>query len=143
MRKVYISGKITGLNIDCSFSKEDEEAVKNIYQMQDAILLKRLKEEDLLDEITKEEARRFKKFMIEQHQNIKTVYYDDGSIDGKVIVSFETTVSMDEELGLKIEVVEKEKLSRLVGKLSEKGAEEMIDQIKDLKNEWEVNIKEK
>ena len=124
------------LNIGWSFSKHDKETLESMRQMEDAILLRKLKEHGLVEEIHKDKDRRFKKFMIEQYQNIKTVYYDDGSIDGKVIVRFETKLSMGEN-GLKIEVNVKHKLSHLMGKISKEGGREMMEQINELREEWQ------
>lgn len=122
--------------IDWSYSKNDEEYAKSISQIQDAILLRELKENGLVEDFHKDKDRRFKKFMLEQYQNIKTIYYDDGSIDGKIIVRFETKVTMGEK-GVQIEVFEKSDVRTLKGKLSKKGAAEMLEQIGELREEWQ------
>ena len=125
------------VNIDWwHFNEQDEKMIKSMQEKKEEILLKRLKEHNLLEEIQQDSKRRFKKFMIEQHLDTKTIYYDDGSIDGKVIASFETKITMGEK-GVQIEVVEKNKLSHLVGKHSKEGAAEIREQIDELREEWQ------
>lgn len=80
------------------FSEKEEEFIKDIYQKRDALLLNRLKELGLLDELKLEDKRRFKKFMVEMYENTRSIYYDDGSINGLLVIEYGVSFVVDEIL---------------------------------------------
>lgn len=95
INKYTMENKDYDMKIDW-FSQADEDFIKEMHQHQDALLLNKLKEHGLLDELKLEDKRRFKKFMIEMCGNTKSVYYDDGSIDGLLLVEYGVSFDINE-----------------------------------------------
>jgi hypothetical protein len=64
--------------------------IDNIHEKRNNVIVERLKELTGIDLDLQEEAqRRFKRLAIEYYGNTETIYFNDGSIKGKRIVTFE------------------------------------------------------
>jgi len=78
---------------DIGISNMMEEAtakmVQDMNNRREAIIREKLKEKIGIDiNIEEEQKRRFKRLAVEYRQNEETVYFNDGSIEGKRIVTF-------------------------------------------------------
>lgn len=122
--------------VNWKFDEQEKEAIAKMYQEEHDHLVQALKKHGIEFDINQEKRRKFKTLQVEIQNSplrgrVKRFYYNDGSLDGLQVLEY------DVQNGYTIE------LSSLIGKLSKKGAEEMREQIKGLRDEWEVNIKEK
>ena len=110
-------------------NEQEKDAIAEIYQKENELLMQALKEHGLEIDIEQEQRRRFKTLSVEiqnlPHGRVKRVYYNDGSIDGLLLLEY------DVQNGYNFN------LSSLIGKLSKKGAQEMSEQIKELRSEWD------
>lgn len=62
---------------------------REIDEKKNKIIIERIKEIIGIDlDIKDESSRRFKRFAIEYNENKETVYFNDGSVEGKRIVTF-------------------------------------------------------
>lgn len=131
---MFLAGSPSDIN--WKLSDQGKEAIAKMYQEEHDHLMQALKEHGIELNIEQEQKRRFKSLEVEVQNlahggRVKRFYNNDGSIDGLLVLEY------DVQNGCKF------KLSSLIGKLSKKGAEEMRGQIDDLRDEWEINIKEK
>jgi hypothetical protein len=110
-------------------NEQEKDAIAEMYQKENELLIQALKEHGLEIDIEQEQRRRFKTLSVEiqnlPHRRVKRFYYNDGSIDGLLLLEY------DVQNGYNF------KLSSLIGKLSKKGAQEMSEQIKELRSEWD------
>lgn len=137
-KRSQVDGILAGSRntVNWKFAEQEKEAIAKMYQEENDLLMQAIKEHGLKIDIDQEKNRRFKTLSIEIQNlphggRVKRFYYNDGSIDGLLLLEY------DVQNGYNF------KLSSLIGKLSKKGAQEMSEQIKELRAEWEVNIKEK
>lgn len=112
------------------YSDQDHQDTSELYEEEDKLLTQRIEEYGIEIDIEQEQKRRFKSLLVEfqnlpHGRQVKRYYYNDGSIDGLLL------------LECYIPPEDSTKLSSLIGKLSKKGAEEMQEQIKDLRSEWD------
>ena len=89
-----VNTKLTNdLLVDVSISnlmqKVTKDMVKDIQKKREAVIREKLKEIVGIDiDIEEEQKRRFKRLAIEYKGNEETIYFNDGSIEGKRIVTF-------------------------------------------------------
>ena len=138
--------------IDWSFKDADKEYVEFMTQKREAILLNKLKELGLEHLLEDEHNRRFPCFKKEVQRiaighEIETIYYNDNSIKGMVVVAIEikiNTTFTKEGVQMSTTIQEIEtpfKMSDLIGSISKKSGREMLYQVSELRKEWEVNTK--
>ncbi len=72
-----------------------EELMQKVLKQEEDALISRLKEMDLLGLFAGEDARRFKKFIVERQGSKKTIYYNDGTLNGKRVITFETHIDYE------------------------------------------------
>ena len=69
-------------------SNMTRELATQINKKREEIIVNRLKELKIDIDIEKEQERRFKRLMLERNGNNETIYFDDGTQEGKRIVTF-------------------------------------------------------
>lgn len=116
--------------VNWKFDEQEKEAIAKMYQEEHDLLVQALKKHGIEFDINQEKRRRFKTLKVEIQNlphggRVKRFYYNDGSIDGLLLLEY------DVQNGYKF------KLSSLIGKLSKEGADEMREQIGDLRKEWD------
>jgi len=72
------------------------ETIKGIAEFKQATIISRLKEMGIDVCLEEEQHRRFKSFVLEIQGDKETLYYNDGTISGLKIVTFETKISTNE-----------------------------------------------
>lgn len=123
--------------IDWGLTKEEKDAILDRAKLKEEILLRALEEHGIKIDIEKEKERRFKSMVVEIQEReagkkVEVYYYNDGSIEGVKIVELPYfDISSFSLKGVK------GALSDLIGGLSEEGAEEMREQIGELREEWQ------
>ena len=115
--------------VNWRFNEQEKDAIDKMYQEEHDLLMQALKKHGIELDIDQEQRRRLKTLKVEIQNlphggRVKRFYYNDGSIDGLLLLEY------DVQNGYKF------KLSSLIGKLSKKGADEMREQIGDLRKEW-------
>jgi hypothetical protein len=92
---------LADVNINSLMHEMTTKLVNDIEQKRNQIIVDRLKEVVGIDlNIEEEQKRRFKRFAIEYNGNKETIYFNDGTAEGKRIVTFvrsDEPVSFDPE----------------------------------------------
>lgn len=87
--------------LDYNFSAIEQELIAKVKRQEENALIYKLKEDGLFEDFLEDPNRRFKNFLMEKQGNKKTIYYNDGSIEGQRVITFETIFSYE---GMKVTV---------------------------------------
>ena len=128
--KDFKKSRVDMIRANWRFHEQEKDAIAKMYQEENDLLMQALKKHGIEFDIEQEQKRRFKTLSVEIQNlphggRVKRFYYNDGSIDGLLLLEY------DVQNGYNF------KLSSLIGKLSKKGAQEMSEQIKELRSEWD------
>ena len=122
--------EVSRSTVNWRFNEQEKDAIAKMYQEEHDLLMQALKKHGIELDIDQEQRRRFKTLKVEIQNlplrgRVKRFYYNDGSLGGLQVLEY------DVQNGYTIE------LSSLIGKLSKEGADEMREQIGDLRKEWD------
>ena len=112
--------------------EQEKDTIAEMHQEENELLMQALKEHGLEINIEQEKNRRFKTLSVEVQNlphggKVKRVYYNDGSIDGLLLLEYNIQRSY------------KFDVTSLKGKMHPMSAEDIDKQIDDLREEWERN----